>query len=242
MARQRVLVTGAAGGVGQLLLRELGATHDVVPTDRAPLAGGPTGDLEDRDFVARITDGVDAVVHLAANPNPRATWDELRGPNIDAVANVLESGVRKVVLASSVHAMGQYAMTGHTPISRDWPPAPCCAYGATKAFAEAFGRTHAYRRDASVVALRLGATVERPPASEVLGGWLGPRDLNELVVCALAADVDFSVCYGVSANTRCEWDRRNELGYVATQDSEIFAAEVPGDGRWALCPGRTSVV
>lgn len=242
MGVRRVLVTGATGGVARMLLPWLSSHYDVTRTDRLPVAGSRTGDLQDAGFVAEVAEGVDAIVHLAANPNPRATWAELAGPNIEAVANILGSGVRKIVLASSVHAMGQYAMAGRTPIDREWPPAPCCAYGATKAFAEALGRMYAYRDGISVVALRLGATVERPPSSNVLGGWLGPRDLHHLVERALVADVGFSVCFGVSANTRCEWDRSNDIGYVAAEDSEIFADSVTDNGRWALCAAAEPTV
>jgi nucleoside-diphosphate-sugar epimerase len=239
--RSRVLVTGAAGGVGRLLLPGLVDSYDVIVTDRVPVDNSwgldeVKGDLADRGFVAEITDGVDAIVHLAANPSAGATWDELRVPNIEVVANVLASGVRRIVLASSVHAMGAYRGEGRVPVDPDWPPAPCCPYGATKAFAEALGRAHTFQDpDVTVIALRFGATSAEPGDVTALTSWLGPADLQQLVVRALEADVRFAVCHGVSANTRSEWITRNPLGYEPTLDSEAYADRVPDGTYWSLC-------
>lgn len=237
MARRRVLLTGAAGGVARLLRPGLADLddHEIVLTDRVPVPGGVVGDLADPDFVATVTKGVDAIVHLAANADPSSSWDQLRVPNVEVVAAVLGSGVPRIVLASSAHVMGQYVGADRPLVDPDWPVAPCCAYGATKAFGEAMGRAHAYRSGASVVALRLGATTAEPPATSALSGWLGRADLCQLVVRALEADVSYAVCAGVSANTRTTWDLRNSLGYRPVLDSEDHAATVPVDDGWGPC-------
>jgi nucleoside-diphosphate-sugar epimerase len=224
-----------------MLLPGLRDSWRLVLTDRVPVPGGLVGDLTDPDFVARITEGVDAVVHLAACPDPNASWDELRTANVEVVATLLAAGVPRVVLASSAHVMGQYARTGRVPIDPDWPVAPCCPYGATKAFAEALGRVFAYRTGASVIVLRLGATTPEPPASSALSGWLGPADLHQLVSRALVADGGYAVCAGVSANTRTIWDTRNTIGYEPVLDSEAYAHQVPDDDGWGLCAPRGDV-
>jgi nucleoside-diphosphate-sugar epimerase len=239
MRKPRVLLTGAAGGVAALLLPGLREAYDLTLTDRAPVAGGVgvQGDLADPAFVAEVTRGVDAVVHLAGNPDPTATWDELRIPNVEVVRSVLAAGVPRVVLASSGHAMGQYVATRQVPVQLDWPVAPCCTYGATKAFAEALGAAYAYRTGATVVALRLGATAAEPPASSALGAWLGTADLRQLVLRGLRAEVGFAVCHGMSANTRSDWDLRNAIGYQPTLDSEPYADGVPDEDGWGPCAG-----
>ncbi|MEQ4209179.1 NAD(P)-dependent oxidoreductase [Actinopolymorpha sp. B9G3] len=241
MPKPCILLTGAAGGVGQLLLPGLVESYDVVLTDRVPAPGMVTGDLADPDFLAKVTSGVDSIIHLAANPDAGATWDELRTPNVDVVASILATEVPRVVLASSVHVMGAYAGHRQVPVDPDWAPAPCCAYGATKALAEALARVRAYQTGRSVVALRLGATSAEPGDVTALAGWLGPADLQQLVVRALEADVTFAVCHGVSANTRSDWLVRNPIGYEPVLDSEDYADQVPVDDYWALCSpgGRT---
>ncbi|MBB5785661.1 NAD-dependent epimerase/dehydratase family protein [Jiangella mangrovi] len=246
-----VLVTGAAGGVaGHLRSGLTGLDLRVVDTREVAGWDGAevrTGDLTDPDVAAAAVEGMDAVVHLAANPHPGAAWSELRGPNADAVVTLLDAarkaGVGRVVLASSVHAVGGYVADGlpaGTVIDPAWPARPCCAYGATKVFAEAYGRSVADGGELSVLCLRLGGVLARPTDTGNLIGWLAPSDLRRLVLAALEADVRYGCYFGVSANTRGVFDYANataELGYRPELDSEAYAADVtPGDG--GLCRWR----
>lgn len=238
---RRLLLTGANGRVARQLLPGLGGytvrlldREAPEPADGAELV---TGELTDRPLLAEAVTGVDAVVHLAGNPDPDADWDDLEPANVDGFAALLgaarQCGVRRVVYASSVHAMGQYEADGHTPIDPTWAPAPCCAYGASKAFDEALARVYAARGGLSTIGLRLGATEPEPTQRRQLAGWLGPADLRQLVVRALEADVRGGVYAGVSANTRQRWDlgtARSELGYEPTLDSEEWAGRVGDDG------------
>jgi nucleoside-diphosphate-sugar epimerase len=244
-ALRRVLITGAAGGVGQLLLPGLADAGGGLPlrlTDLREIPDPPPGaqlsygDLTDPDFAATVAAGVDAVVHLAANPDPDAGWSQLRGPNVDAVAVLLAAaraaGVGRVVLASSAHAAGGYYRPGTLPIDPAWPAHPCCGYGATKVFGEALGRVYADTGALSVVCLRLGAPLPEPRSAGVLPGWLSPADLRRLVRSALTAGVHYGVYFGCSANTRLAFDigsARRELGYEPADDSEAFAARFAGE-------------
>jgi nucleoside-diphosphate-sugar epimerase len=235
----RVLIAGAAGGVAGLLLPGLRERHDVRETD---LRGPNEGDLTDPAFAARMVEGMDAVVHLAANANPEATWDELYSTNVVAAATLLDAAagasVRKVVLASSGHAMGQYVHPDAL-VSPALPPAPCCPYGATKAFVEAAGRVAAYRHGLQVVVLRLGAVYPVPPALEAMPAWLAPDDLERLVDRALEADVRFTACHGMSANQPAQWDLANDIGYRPLSDSSRYDGEVPDLPGWGVCPGAS---
>ncbi len=245
-----VLVTGAAGNVAQMLWPGLDGVKvravDVREFSGWAGADMAVGDLADPGFVSTVLSGVDAVVHLAANPMPMARWADLRAPNIDAVVNVLESarslGVRKVVLASSVHAVGGYVGSDMGVIEPSWPARPCCAYGATKVFAEGYGHMVSATSDVSVVVLRLGACQWRPVDTGALAGWLAPDDLQRMVRAALDADVSYGTYFGVSANTRTAYDidnARRDLRYEPMGDSEEFAAELP-DGVGGMCLGRRS--
>jgi nucleoside-diphosphate-sugar epimerase len=247
MAR-RLLVTGAAGSVaGQLLPGLAGYDLRLLDVSAPPDDEGAVvleGELTDRGFLARALDGVDTVVHLAGDPRPTAPWDDLRGPNVDGFAALLgaaeEQGVRRVVYASSVHAMGRYESDGAVPIDSAWAPAPCCPYGATKAFDEAMAGVFSTRRNLSTIGLRLGATTPEPAQRSQLSGWLGPSDLRQLVVRAVETDVRYGVYPGISANSRTHWNlerARADLGYAPTLDSEKFADDVEDDGtEVATCP------
>lgn len=246
--RRRVLVTGAAGGVASMLLPGLAGWAPLRLTDRAdppglPGAEGVRGDLEDAGFVDSLMEGVDAVVHLAANANPNAGWDEVRGPNLEAPVNLFAAAarhhVRKLVLASSVHAVGQYWKEGRTGITSDLPVAPCCPYGAGKAFAEAAGRQHAYRHGASVICLRLGATTRVPPAKQVLAGWFGPEDLIQMIRRSIETEVRFGIYFGVSTPELGVWDvenARRDLGYEPRCDVGPHLETTPDIEGWGLCP------
>jgi nucleoside-diphosphate-sugar epimerase len=237
----KVLITGAAGSVARQLIPGLQHVQLRLVDRTAPryalTAEVAVGDLSDRSFLATAVDGVDAIVHLAGDPRPNAQWDDLEPTNVDAFAALLDAAaqhrVRRVVFASSVHAMGQYEADGRVPIDPSWAPAPCCAYGATKAFDEALARFFGDRRALSTIGLRLGATVPKPTKASQLPGWLGPADLQQLVVRALDADVRFGMYAAVSANTRGRWDLRTaraDLGYVPVLDSHVYADAVEDDG------------
>ena len=113
----RILVTGGSGTIGPYVLRELvGAGHSVACYSRATAPPADSvafvpGDVMDLDRLADACRGCDAVVHLAAVPGPRrAAPERLVAVNVIGTVHVLEAAVRngigKVVLASSVAALG----------------------------------------------------------------------------------------------------------------------------------------
>jgi uronate dehydrogenase len=235
-----LLLTGAAGRIGSVLREALrDEVGELRLTDRAPvegLRGGETfvhADLADAGAVHRAMRGAAAVVHLGAIPH-EASFDELAGPNVHGVFNVLEAarreGARRVVLASSNHVTGMYPvaqrLAGHEPVRPD------SLYGATKVLAEALGRLYAEKFGLEVVCLRIGTFAERPREPRSLATWLSHGDAGRLVRASLTApDVGFLVAYGASANTRGWWDlspARERLGYSPQDDAERFAAEVGG--------------
>ncbi len=239
MARE-VLLTGSSGRVAEQLRPGLEERYRVRLLDRDADSAGErraiSGDLTDRDTLDEALDGVDAVVHLAGNPEPTAAWQELREPNVEGFVTLLAAArrhrVRRVVFASSVHAMGAYEGTRHWPIDPTWPPAPCCAYGATKAFDEALARTYAYRSPMSLVGLRMGLVALRATPEEAVAGWLGTPDLRQIVVRALDAEVRFGVYAAVSEPSQARWDlgtARRELGYEPERIDGHWpaAADVP---------------
>jgi hypothetical protein len=125
-------------------------------------------------------------------------------------------GVRRVVVASSVHAMGAQEGMRRWPVDAGWPPAPCCAYGATKAFDEALARVYAYRSEMSLIGLRLGLCVPDPTGPQAAAGWTAPADLQQIVLRALRTGTRFGVYHAMSWPSRRRWSLDatiNELGY-----------------------------
>jgi nucleoside-diphosphate-sugar epimerase len=207
--RRRVVVTGAAGKIGQAVCMTLEDRWDLVAVDVRPAAGIWQLDVTDGAACGEVFAGADAVVHLAAMPDPEARWDDLLSPNLIApyqvAAAAVNRGVRRLVLASSLHAVSGYP-EGRQRRATD-APHPANLYGATKAWAEAVGAAVAATSSTSVVALRIGYFSDVPPKEgdpppEDRSAWLSPRDAADLVRAAVeASNVDgFLVVNGSSAN------------------------------------------
>lgn len=231
-----VVVTGGLGHVGRAIRPFLRGGHRLRIVDRQP---GPVVDGEelvvaelDKPGVAdEVTRGADAVIHLAGNGNPRAGWEEVYAANVVTTARLLDAAAApRIVLASSLHVLGEYNRPRFRPVGQDLVPRPCCPYGLSKVVVESLGRLHHERTGASVVSLRLGLTGWPVVEERYLGMWLSGRDAGALFAAALTAPVGFGAYTAVSANTRRHWDlaaTTGALGYLPRDDSEPLA---PGAG------------
>lgn len=230
--RPTVLITGACGGLGRKLRDAWADRYDLILIDHRAGPDDPEvipADLSEQDDLWMGTfHGADAVVHLAANPDPLARWEDLVGPNIDATANVLHAAVLgavdRVVFASSSHPMWGHRDDGDGPISEDLAPRPDGPYGASKLVGERLGLSFSLAFELTFIALRIGwvqpgANLPTTlPDAWARSLWLSNRDLVQLVERALWAEFDegFLVVNGMSRNRPGRWpiDRAVEaLGY-----------------------------
>ena len=234
-----VLITGACGNIGRKLRDAWAGTYDLILLD---VEGGESdpdvivADLAefDEEWVAHFS-GVDTVVHLAANTDELASWEEVERANLDALGNVFHAsalaGVERLIFASSNHAMGGYKELGDMPISVDLPPRPDGPYGATKLVGERLGKSLAAAFDLAFIALRLGwiqvgeNLAETLPDEWARAMWLSNGDLIRLFDCAVEAELDeraFVVVNGVSNNRGSRWDLSDaaeRLGYSPEDDA-----------------------
>ncbi|MFC3689272.1 NAD-dependent epimerase/dehydratase family protein [Aquipuribacter hungaricus] len=209
MPQQRgVVLTGAAGLIGRSVSQELADAWRLRLTDKVLEGPIETLDVTDLDACRKAFAGADAVVHLAAVPDPEATWEQLLPANVVGAYTVaraaMDAGVRRLVLASSLQAVAglpEHAQRRATDQAR-----PANLYGATKAWAEALGSWVAATSRTSVVALRLGyfpgrrLDVATTPVSE-LSAWLSARDAVGFLRGAVEAEVEgFLVANVTSAN------------------------------------------
>ncbi|HEY3771582.1 MAG TPA: NAD(P)-dependent oxidoreductase [Solirubrobacteraceae bacterium] len=236
-AKRVVVVTGAAGAIGTLVVSRLGERWSIRATDIRSGAAIEHLDVVDVDRCRAAFEGVDAVLHLAANPDPASEWSELQAPNVVGAHAVAEAardcGVRRLVLASSLQVGMAYPHTRQRR-SED-APRPANLYGATKAWVEALGSWIAATSDTSVVALRIGFFSERPPAGangtpDNVTAWLSHGDCVRLVQAAVETERGgLTVVNGISANRY----RIAELG-----EAEHGIGYAPVDDAWeAVEPG-----
>jgi uronate dehydrogenase len=253
-----VLVTGAGGIIGRTACPGLAARGwrvrglDIRPLDDLEgLADPPiVADIRDGAAMEQAMAGMDGVVHLAGISG-EAPFADLLDVNIDGTYQVFDAarraGVRRLVFASSNHAVG---FTPRTQLATvDTPPRPDTLYGVSKVFGEALGRLYTDRYGLEVVCIRIGTWQDRPELPRHLSTWLSPADGVRLLHAALTApDVDHTVVYGISANTRAWWDLApaRALGYLSVDDAEDYAEEIlvehgeldPADPEFARLGGR----
>lgn len=236
----RVLLLGAAGGIGSAIRSGLAGRYDLMRlADVAPLRPAAPGeetlkvDLLDLDSLITAMAGIDCVIHMAGVPvEPEAgAWEKVLPANIVGVHNLFEAariaGVRRVLFASSHHAAGFHRR--ETSTAQTLVPRPDSYYGVSKVFGEAMGRMYADKFDLQVLSLRIGAYRERPSDPRQLAVWISPRDMVELVRCGIEApDFGYATVYGVSNNTRNFWDNSavGFLGYEPRDNAEAWAGEV----------------
>ncbi len=205
----RILITGAAGDLGSKLrpglahlarrvrladLKELGAAaanEEIVCCD-----------LSDRAAVLELTRDCDAIVHFAGHPREQ-TFDEILRDALPAAYNVYEGarlhGARRVVYASSIHAVGFHDV--EQVVGAEASHRPDTFYGLTKTFTEDLASLYWDKFGVESVCLRICSCFPEPRDRRMLWSWLSYADLVRLTEAALTAPrVGFSVIYGTSDN------------------------------------------
>ena len=235
--RRRVLVTGAAGRIGSYFAAHSGDRYELrlMVQDAAQaeavrqLGEVVQADLGDLDAMKRVCAGIDTVVHMAGNPDAAATWKPLLETNIIGTYNAMvaarAAGCRRLIFASSIHAVSGYPREVQVKTSE--PVNPGDLYGVTKAFGEALGRYMAEQEGLSVIALRIGGfqTVENARndwSAGMADAWVTDRDLNQLIQkCIDNESLKYAVFHGLSNNAFNRLDisdARELVGYEPQDD------------------------
>lgn len=237
--KRKVLVTGAAGRIGsyfathhnrekydlRLMVRESDTGVEAIRS----LGEVVLGDLGDLDSLKRNLIGIHTVVHLAANASASAKWSSLLETNVIGTYNLFAaakaSGCRRVIFASSIHAVSGYP--ADVQIKTSDPVNPGDLYGVSKCFGEALGRYMAEQEGVSCIALRIGAF--QPPESamrengiHMMDAFVSERDLHQLIERCIDADhLRFAIFHGLSDNRFKRMDiltARELVGYAPQDD------------------------
>src|SRR5215467_10587223 len=167
---QTVLITGAAGGIGTRLRQLLKGVYPhlrLSDMTRPPDLGRDEtfvqADLARLAEVEAVVAGVEGIVHLGGF-SVEGPWDTILQSNIIGCYNLFEAarrqGVRRVVFASSNHAVGFYPRTRR--IGTDHHVRPDSRYGVSKAFGEALGALYAFKHGLRVTCIRIGNFGDAP--------------------------------------------------------------------------------
>ena len=265
MAPSKVLVTGAYGLIGGSTYLQLarqpekyevyGLARSRRLSSRAP-RGRRVDIPRDRFFrcdigriasVRRAVEGMDVVVHLAADPSGE-NWKSVLHNNVIGAYNVFEAcrqaQVGRVIAAGTVQVSEGHGRQepyeavadGRTedvpsdfrPLPADAPAEPRNIYACGKMWVESLAQTYAHTHGMSCIVLRIGwVTAEDRPIESAAGAsvWCSQRDVVQLVErCVDApADLRFDVFYGVSEGARRWVDidhARKRVGYVPQDRAE----------------------
>lgn len=249
MTLDRLLITGAAGGLGRLARARLGGLARARRlSDLAAMEPAGPGeevvrcDLADAAAVARLVEGCDAVLHLGGK-STEGPWAEILSANIAGTYNLYEAarraGVRRILFASSNHAIGFHAR--ETRLDAAAPLRPDSLYGVSKCFGEALARYYFDKFGLESAIVRIGSCFPEPRDHRMLATWLSPDDFVALVERVFTvARLGCPVIYGASANAESWWDNRDVayLGWRPQDDAEGFRAALDAKGPppWADDP------
>ncbi len=236
-SHHRLLMTGAAGGLGQAMRSRLKANCAFLRlSDLSPLAPAQAGeevvqaDLSDKAAVHNMVADCHAIVHFGGI-SVEQPWEPILQANIIGLYNLYEAarvhGVKRVVFASSNHVMGFYRQ--NEVVDALSPPRPDGLYGLSKAFGEDLSRLYFDRYGIETACVRIGSSFPEPRDRRMLATWLSYGDLHRLITACLTTPVlGHSIIYGTSDNSVGWYDNHlaRHIGFRPQDSSDDFRAAI----------------
>lgn len=232
-SHQKLLMTGAAGGLGQAMRSRLRANCEVLRlSDVSPMVAAQSGeevmqaDLSDMTAVQSMVKGCQAIVHFGGI-SVEQPWAPILQANIIGVYNLYEAarmhGVQRVIFASSNHVMGFYRQ--NEVVDALSPPRPDGLYGLSKAFGEDLSRMYFDRYGIETACVRIGSSFPAPRDRRMLATWLSYDDLHRLITACLTTPVlGHSIIYGTSDNSVGWYDNHlaKHIGFRPQDSSDTY--------------------
>jgi len=232
---QRLLITGAAGGLGKVMrekLRPLAETirlSDIADMgDAAPHEEIVPCDLGDESAVLKLVEGCDGIVHLGG-VSTEQSFDKILNGNIKGVYNLYEAarahGHPRIVFASSNHTIGFYPQD--QKLTADMPMKPDGLYGVSKCFGEAMASLYHSKFGQETAIVRIGSSFPEPLNHRMLSTWMSYDDFTTLIGRAfMTPRLGCPIVWGVSDNDCTWWDNSAArfLGWRPKDNSEGYRA------------------
>ncbi|QEM81817.1 NAD-dependent epimerase/dehydratase family protein [Halomonas binhaiensis] len=239
----RLLVTGAAGGVGKAIRPYLSRlAREIRLSDIEEVEQGSDGaeiitcDLADAEAVNKLVQGCDGIIHLGGVSVERS-WHQILPANIAGTYHVYEAARRigkpRIVFASSNHTIGFYPRSQR--LDNKVPRRPDSLYGLSKCFGEDLASLYHDKFGLETLSVRIGSCFEKPADTRMMATWLSVADFMALLERAfITPKLGNTVIYGASNNSEQWWDNREAsfLGWVPKDSSEPWREETETkDGR-----------
>jgi uronate dehydrogenase len=242
---KRLLVTGAAGGLGRAMrgrmakLAETVRLSDIVdPGDVLAHEEVMVCDLGDAAAVDRLVEGCDGILHLGG-VSVEGKFSNILNANIAGLYNLYEAarahGQPRILFASSNHTIGYYRQDEH--IDAKAPLRPDSLYGVSKCFGEALARMYFEKFGQETALVRIGSCFEKPRNHRMLASWMSFDDFEALIGRVFSAPLlGCPIIWGVSNNDRSWWDNSHAayLGWRPKDNAETYRTEI--DAAMAVPP------
>jgi NAD+ dependent glucose-6-phosphate dehydrogenase len=241
---RKVLITGGAGLIGSIMIGKLSDKYEFSSLDLKESDGikSTVANLDDLEAITPAFEGIDTVVHLAADRSPAGSWDSILKNNFIATYNVFEAskraGVKRVIFASSNHAEGGFYLDApwkhvnegnfhlleqdnYELVTENHMIRPDSYYGVAKAYGEALGSYYNDYHGLSSFHLRIGWVLETDDptfSAYSLSLWLSHRDTAQIIDRCIDAPEShrYDIFNATSDNTWKIFDiahAKNALGY-----------------------------
>ncbi|WP_404404656.1 NAD-dependent epimerase/dehydratase family protein [Pelagibacterium halotolerans] len=234
---KRLLITGAAGGVGRAMRTRLAHLAKTIRiSDVAPLSEAAGNeecvqcDLGDAGAVDALVAGCDGIVHLGGI-SLEDTFEKINNANIVGLYNLYEAarahGMPRILFASSNHVVGYYRQDEY--LAPDVRLRPDTLYSVSKCFGEALATMYHDKFGQETAVVRIGSCFEKPTDHRMLATWLSYDDFAGLVERVFAVPrLGCPIIWGVSANDAAWWDNSTVryLGWTPKDNSAKFRAEL----------------
>lgn len=239
----RVGITGAGGVLGSALVQGLREKHELLLFDSKALPNlkqceSKRLDLADPAQLPGAFEGLDAIFHLAGNPNPGAPHADTMRNNFLATSLTFEQarrdGIKKIVFASSnfFHQkdIAVALRSGRkSSIRLSDRASPDCLYGDSKVYGEHLGQHYA-NFGIDFVALRIGWSVPGdtpvPYNSQYMRAmFCSKRDLVKAFEQSLESKEKYITAFAISNNDEKVFDlteTQTKFGFYPQDNSAHY--------------------
>lgn len=252
----KVGITGSSGHIGSILQKEFCdkynlSLYDIKEIKPSCHATFIKVDLAEREQLDGIFNGLDILIHLAANSSPYGLRKDIYRNNFEATSYVFEealkAGVKKIIYASSNHYHGKdifniikedidankskiFKKRVRKLITLDTLPNPNTFYGESKVFGENLGKYLSYM-GIQFVALRIGWTIPQDNpfiayARDYMHSmFCSQRDLIQAFERAIEVETTFLPAFVISDNSKKVFDlteTKKTLGFQPKDNAEDY--------------------
>ena len=248
----KIGITGAEGTIGSVLRKGLSKKYKIISfTLQTQDFESVQIDLSNNNEIKGKFEGLDALIHLAADPRPEASWESVKKNNIEATFNVYNevknAGVKKIIFASTNHTQHGDTLST-TPetlylkknkiLSLENNTNPDSLYAVSKLFGEDLGKYFSEQHKIKFIGLRIGWIVKgddptimcgTPSEDYLRSMYLSHRDCIQAFERALESSRDYLIAYAISNNSTKVFDLKETsrtLNFYPEDDSENYFMNV----------------